>query len=603
MTQLDPAAGAVKQSSSGVIARTLKDNLDKVLLASIFAALSTSTVIWTINDRTPPAWDPADHISAGYDYYRTLAHLDFRAFADELFVKPHYYAPFVHLVTGAVFLMFGASGLSGIAVNLLSLGALLFSTEWICRALYRSGAAPAAESTERSGGALFLPSILAAILAACYHFSAWLQHDAFLDFPLMAVVTTSFAFLLRAGDFTIRSRAVAFGIAAGIGMLTKQTFPFFFVLPSLYVTLRVLRGREPKAIANLALAALIIVTISALWYFPHLNDVLAIYGVNREAAANENEAPVFSFMSNVFYLHALVSHQMQAPLGALFVLGLIYSLARRARQSVMLYLWILSGIAMFTLVANKDIRYSVPVLPAAAVISVCWVGEVRLRKAGQPNGPASRAVAILKHGLVTAIAAWAFISFFNAQWPREGQGYYIDTPRFRWMVFARNYYGFDKRPMENDWSVPEIVRTVSRLGATGPHSGEIAPPGPSETISPTTQAKSGRPGERRPTLGVIVNLPYLNPSSVALYARLLAAERAGPPVIDVLWIVNEASRDRIESSDYLLVRTGLDLADWVAPIERFAEQLIDSNPNRFVRVASFPIPLEQAEAVIYRRGG
>jgi hypothetical protein len=312
-------------------------------------------------------------------------------------------------------------------------------------------------------------------------------------------------------------------------------------------------------------------------------------------------------MSNVFYLHALVSHQMQVPFGILFLLGLLYSIVKRARQSRIVYLWLLSGIGVFTLVANKDIRYSVPVLPAAAILSVCWMGELRLWKEAASKKNPDNALNLTKLALGAAIGLWAVISFINAQWPGEGQGYYIDTPRFRWMVFARNYYGFDKRPLDNDWSVPEIVRTVSILGGAGPVSLDGSnvnrPPGPGETVSPQTGGYSAPSRAQRPTLGVIVNLPYLNPSSIALYARLLSPERAGPPVINVLWIVNDAARDRVESSDYLLVRTGLDRAEWVAPIERFAEQLIVSNPGRFVRVASFPIPLEGAEAVIYRRGG
>ncbi|HWP44920.1 MAG TPA: hypothetical protein VNO14_16885 [Blastocatellia bacterium] len=594
----------------------LKDNIEKWLLTCIFIALSVSTIAWTLKDRTPPAWDPADHISAGYDYYRALYDLDFRSFAHELFVKPHYYAPLVHLVSAIVFLIFGASRLTGIAANLISLGALLVSTAWICRALYRDGLSgdyrPSSESASKS---LFLPSIVAPLLASCYHFSAWLLHDAFLDFPLMAIITVSFALLIRAGDFSDPPRAVAFGAAAGLGMLTKQTFPFFFVLPALYVAIRVLHGRNLRAIANLALAALTAAAIAGVWYIPHLNDVLAIYGVNREAAISENEAPLFSFMSNVFYIHALLSHQMQVPLGALFVFGLFYSIFRRARQSVVLYLWLLSGIGMFALVANKDIRYSVPVLPAAAILSVCWMGELRFGSGKEESGPKSvsgRLLEASKPALAIAIAAWAVMSFVNAQWPREGQGFYIDMPRFRWMVFARNYYGFDRRPLDDDWSVPDIVRTVSRLGirdqlsaqgdASPGDAEKAAPPGPRETVSPPTEA-AGPGEERRATLGVIVNLPYLNPSSIALYARLLAPERAGPPVINVLWIVTEEARDRIDGSDYLLVRTGLERADWVAPIERYAEQLVNSDPDRFVRVASFPIPLEQAEAVIYKHNG
>ena len=97
-----------------------------------------------------------------------------------------------------------------------------------------------------------------------------------------------------------------------------------------------------------------------------------------------------------------------------------------------------------------------------------------------------------------------------------------------------------------------------------------------------------------------MNLPYLNPSSVALYARLLTTQRAAPPLIDVRWVIEPSLLDRLNDCDYILVRTGLDKADWVATVERDVEQLIRGNPDRFIREASFPIPLADAEAVVYR---
>jgi hypothetical protein len=139
------------------------------------------------------------------------------------------------------------------------------------------------------------------------------------------------------------------------------------------------------------------------------------------------------------------------------------------------------------------------------------------------------------------------------------------------MVFARNYYGFDHRPLGDDWSVPEIVRMVTNDD-----------------------------NNARPVLGVVVNLPYLNPSSVSLYARLLASGRAAPSMIDVRWVVETSMIDRIDDCDYILVRTGLDKAEWVSNMERTVERLIRDNPNRFIRAAGFPIPMEAAEAVIYR---
>jgi 4-amino-4-deoxy-L-arabinose transferase-like glycosyltransferase len=522
-----------------------------------------------LRDRTPPAWDPSDHLRYAYDYYRPLAHGDFSGFARDFFTTRHYYAPFVHLVSAGVFLVLGASRLTGIAVNLLSLAALLWAVAWISRHVYASSPVTV-ESRDTSVQPPVLLSVLPGLIASGYHFSAWLMHDAFLDFPLTAAVTVSFALLIRADDFRVRSNALAFALAAGIGMLVKQTFALFFVLPALYVVIRVLWTRDRRAILNLALASLVLILVAAIWYGPHLHDVIAIYRENQQAAVNENEAPLFSFDSNFFYIHALISMQMQLPLAVIFAAGLVYSMVRCRKQSMILYLWILSGIACFTLVANKDVRYTAPVLPAAALISVCWLREFKPR-ASTVQTATRKAVRALKAALVAAIAAWAFVSFWNAQWPRAGWGTAIDTPRYRWMVFARNYYGFDHRPLDNDWSVPEIVDTVSKR-QTGPPS----------------------------VLGVVVNLPYLNPSSVALYARLLTTQRAAPPLIDVRWVVEPSMIDRLNDCDYILVRTGLDKADWVAAVERDVEQLVRGNPDRFIREASFPIPLTDAEAVVYR---
>jgi len=503
-----------------------------------------------------------------YDYYRLLAHADFSGFAREFFTTRHYYAPFVHLISAAVFLILGTSRVTGIGVNLLSLAALLWSVSWISRRLY-AGTPNTDANFTASPIAL---SVLPALVAACYHFSGWLIHDAFLDFPLAAVVTVSFALLVRADHFRVTRHALEFAVAAGIGMLVKQTFAFFFVLPAIYVLFRVLRTRDWRAILNLALAALVVILIAAIWYGPHFHDVIAIYRENQQAAVNENEAPLYSFDSNFFYIHALLSMQMQLPLAALFVAGLGYSLVRCRRESVVLYLWILSGIIGFALVANKDVRYTVPILPAAALLSTCWLrGFIPKSPAANKAAGPRRAVAALKPVLVAVIAAWALVSFFNAQWPRSGWGTAIDTPRYRWMVYSRNYYGFDHRPLGDDWRVPEIVRTLADR--------QKKPP---------------------PVLGVVVNLPYLNPSSVAIYSRFMTNERGGPPMIDVRWVVEPSMIDRLDECDYVLVRTGLDKADWVATVERDVERLIRNNPDRFIRDAGFPIPLAEAEAVVYR---
>jgi 4-amino-4-deoxy-L-arabinose transferase-like glycosyltransferase len=588
----------------------LKNHIGTLLLVLIFVILSASTVKWTLNDKTPPAWDCADHISAGYDFYAPLARGSLQGFVQEFFVEPHYYAPFVHLVSALMFLLFGVSRLAGIGVNFVSLAVLLFSVNWMSQRLYsRKSKELNPESTdpnnltsnanEEKSPATITMGVLAALLTVCYHFSAWLLHDGFLDYPLMAIVAASFALLIKADDFLNLKDAALFAVAAGFGMLTKQTFAFFLFLPALYTIARILWSRNFKAILNLALSGIMIAAIAAIWYAPHLREVIDIYKVNREAAISENEAPLYSLMSNLYYAHGIISPQIQLVFGFLFFGGLIYSLVRRRKESTLLYLWIVSGLVCFAMVANKDLRYTVPILPAVALLSVCWIGDLQFNIR-------NKARFALQLAPVVLITVWCFVSFFNAQWPADGQGSYIDSPRFRWMVFARNYFGFDHKPLPYDWGVPEIVEAVdkdwrenqpSHSAANTTAAREQRLPTPGETVSPSTHQIYD--DSQTPVLGVVVNLPQLNPSNLAMYSRFAAKERGAPALIKIDWLTAASSKDRLEGIDYLLVRTGLDKAEWLAPLERSAESIVKT--SQFKQVAAYPIPLENAEAVLYRR--
>jgi 4-amino-4-deoxy-L-arabinose transferase-like glycosyltransferase len=592
----------------------LRPHLNKLFLAIIFLILASSTIIWTVKDRTPPSWDPSHHMVAAYDYYRPLAHLDLRGFAREVFVNKQYYAPFIHLMTAAAFLIFGASRVSAVAVNLASLAVLLGSVSWIGRALYfRNSDSTDAMRASTDVTALTMGAV-AALVSTSYHFNAWLLHDAFLDYPLVALVALSFALLIRADDFGKRSDAMKFAITVGLGLLAKQTFAFFLLLPALYVVISVLRKRDRKAIINLALTGAVIAGIAAIWYAPHFRDVIEIYRINQQGAIDEHEPLILSRDSLIFYLHSLISMQAQMPFGLLFGVGLIYSLIRCRKQSVMLYLWLLGGLASFTFIANKDVRYTVPVLPAVAILSVCWLREFWLAASHDKSiaqGLSKRAVA-LKLALVAPIVAWAFISFFNAQWPAPGQGVFVDTPYFRWMVFARNYFVYDHRPLPDDWGVPEIARTVAEFpyDENSPSVRALKEPKPlrQKFLSLDPHEAENTPFQPYgdvdvfvwPTLGVVVNRPFLNSSAIALYARLFAPERGGMPVVTVESISNESEIERIERCDYLVVRTGLDHAERVETVEREIDAMIRANPERFTIVASFPTPLEGIEAVIYK---
>ena len=512
---------------------------EHIFLSIAFVVLTISTAVWTHENRIPPSWDPADHMRTAFDFYQPLSDGHFAAFFREVFHAHHAYGPLFHWIAAAAFLLGGFSSLTGIAANFLALAVLLLSVNWIGDRLF-SGSPDLRDSS-----LLLRPGAIAALLAASYHFPGWLLHEAFLDYLLTAIVALTFALLIRAGEFHVRRDAIAFGTAAGLGLLAKQTFLFFFILPGMFLGARALMRRDGKAIVNLAIAASVAVLIASVWYVPHLGDSIGIYKVNVMNAAVEHEAPAFSFRSVAYYWGALVGLQIQLLFGILFVAGAAYSVLRRSKKDWMIYLWILSGILSFTLIANKDPRYTVPILPAVALLSVSWLGHVRWSR----------------RGLATiAITVWAFLSFFNAQWPELLRMDFRSSVRgLPLYFFAGNVFRFDHRPMAEDWRIPEIVGSAS-----------------------------GK-------LGVVPNIWQLNPSNIALYARVHA------PQLRILWLSDAGTRTRLEECDYVLARrTHLDSAERAEAVEERVASYLQVNADRYVPVATFSLPDNQ-EAVLYKR--
>ena len=194
------------------------------------------------------------------------------------------------------------------------------------------------------------------------------------------------------------------------------------------------------------------------------------------------------------------------------------------QTDLILHLWILSGIACFTLVANKDVRYTAPVLRRGHSFQFAGCGS---RRHGRPTFKLQPEGAPLpKAALVAAIAAWALVSFFNAQWPRAGRGTAIDTPRYRWMLFARNYYG-DHRPLDDDWSVPRWFDAVSNR---------------------TDTAAASARSRREPAL----------PEPVERCALCAIADESASraPLIDVRWLVEPSTIDRIDDCDFYWCAAG-----------------------------------------------
>jgi hypothetical protein len=516
---------------------------DWCLLAVAFLLFSASTIAWISMNKTPPSWDPADHIRFSYEYYKPLAELDLSGFVEAFFYKRHYYPPFYHLLIAGLFLITGPGIFAAAIANLLLLGALM-------AALYRLGCR--LYSAEAG--------LMAALIAPTYHVNAALLHEGFVDFALMCCVAISLMLLVETQYFSRRGASIIFGLSLGIGMLCKQPFIIFLGLPTLYAILVSAYERRPSAIKNIALALSAAAVIGALWYAPHLKDIQEIYQINREGAVAEHEPPLLSYYSNLGYIYYLASQQLQLPLFTFFLIGLVISALRYRRERMLLYLCILSGLVVFTFIANKDIRYTVPLLPAVALVSTCWFGLLRARW--------------LKGAIAAILITIGIVSFTQAQWPLEGEDIYFDAAYLRWVIFGRNYLNYDRQPNPDDWALPEILNII------GEQSG-------------------GQRGIVR--VGMAPNLAQFNPSSFALHSLLYWNDCDKHPYIRTKWLINMWSWRQVKRCRYIIVRDPVEPDNSENRFEPSFTEWVVSHPERFVKVGESPLKSLNSRAIIYEQ--
>ena len=492
----------------------------------------------------PPPWDPADHYTTAYEYY-SLAHTSFRGFVSDFFTGLHYYPPAFHLGVALCFWLFGSGAMQAVLINLIALFVLMFSAYQIGSILF----------SHRVGG-------VAAILIAGYHLPACLVHEGFLDYVLLAEVTLSIWLLLRARDFTNRRDALIFGISVALGMLTKETFGLFLFFPLLFISVKVFISRNSRAIGNLFLAGLVAAVLMGIWYLPHLGDVREIFQVNQLGAVQEGEPTALSLQSFVAYSFILAKEQIQLPFVILFLMGLIYSIVRRRSASTMIYIWIGGGYLICTLLANKDPRYTLPYLPAIAIITALLAdSEIRW----------------FRNAIAIVLVSLALFSFANAQWPRPGRGFHRDlfiatlslSPSIN--IFDRNLLNYDHHPSPDDWGMSKFTTRIAE--------------------SPGQQSEIH--------VGCTLNREYFNPSNLGWNLRLRDYQKRLPRQAVISIFGPDDAELMIPSCDFLITSDRRDGASYPL-LEKLDDEVTINGRYVYTKLDTIVLP-DGAIVALYKR--
>ena len=198
--------------------------IDVVLVILAFAVIAWLNVEWARLNQAPPRSDDNSHLTVALELRRVATDPSIPTYGPAgVLLYPGHYPPLVYQVTLAFFQVLGVSYATAIAS--LQPFVLLFMLS-----MYGIGRVIGGRAV----------GLACAVMAASSPAVLELSRTYFLDMPAAALVAACLCSLLYSDNFRHRGWALAFGVAMGLGMLTKWVHVGFLVPFLLWPLVKVL---------------------------------------------------------------------------------------------------------------------------------------------------------------------------------------------------------------------------------------------------------------------------------------------------------------------------------------------------------------------------
>src|SRR5438128_2567684 len=389
----------------------------------LLAALAPPAAVWLALDRRPPEWDHANHLERAVICAQDLARGDLHAVLE----RSSFYPPLVLCAAGLVYRL-APSDVAAAQAVVLAFLALGVSAVYVL--------------AHDLGGAT--AGVVAALVFATAPFVVFSSLHFQLDLPLASMVALILIVLLRIEAFEHRGWSVAAGIVLGLGMLTKPPFAVYVLAPLVLAAARI---RSRRAVTNLTLALLIGGALSLPWYGPRVFSLVP--GITsrsfRQAAESGHPEPLTA--------GALTLYPRWFPTQFGFVAGLLVLLGlgvAAQRRHWLLLAALLPALTLLELLQNKNLRYTLPLLPVAAVLAGLGFSALPGRLKAGAGG-------LLLVAGVMQVSATAF-GVPHISLPVVDVPFVVATP-----------------PVRDDWRQREILALLARDSRGAPATVSVVP--------------------------------------------------------------------------------------------------------------------------------
>lgn len=525
-----------------------------MLLASLLLLILATNVLWIVIDQRQPTWDSAEHSQQSVLFSEYLQHLQFQAIGEYDTIFP----PLATLLSGGLFL------LAGKHVDIPQFS-LIF---WIIVLMI---------STYSIGYHLFQQknaAMFAAILVMLYPVMTHFSRTFSLDFPLAALVTATFAALIKTEYFYVRKWSLVFGLCFAAALLTQWTAIIFLFAPCMYFALLSMQNAHKeyawkRSTINIFFILLIISLLAGPWYILHIGTIATSAQHISSQILSVSGDPIFSWSNILFYIRESIQG-MSWILSVFMLFGIIELIRQKQRSIWFIVLWIIFPYCIFTFALYiKDIQLLLPLFPAFALFTAGVFVGMKYEW---------RAISIIGIMIIT------LFFWFETSWGLRVLPGHIYT-----VLFLNNQYGYSPEtahltaPTQNSPLFPKVVRTLQ------------------------AHSKQYSFEDNQIRIAVVPNTSMLNMQQLQYYSRLEGFESINQPLtIDYTPSIDVRSkewRQALYSADYIITKTGDQGANVSGPyVEevRNEEEKKDSLFKKFTLVQEWKNHDKQAESYTLR---
>ncbi len=343
-----------------------------IVLAGVFVAHALGMWRWLDRNTLPNGYqNEIFHLGNALELWVAWQERSWTVLHNLLFEQ---YWPPLQYLTAFPFLAAGVSRDAFVGANLLYLALLLVS-------VYLLGARLDTWGTGLLAAVLlcFFPSIFGNLR----HFEP--------NVPLTAMVACSMVLLDSSRRFSRTGRSLLFGVCAGLTMLVDRlSGAFFLAFPAAWVLVAGLASRphhlsgRPRIVwRNAGLAVLLALLVCGYYYVNffqyHREEVFSqvMAGEIQDTGAHSEIRDPLALTTLAFYPLTLLDGQVGFGLGLVLCLGVVLAAFRSDRRRSLLWVWLIAPLVVFTFIQKKQIYYTIPILPALALLGASGLMSLR----------------------------------------------------------------------------------------------------------------------------------------------------------------------------------------------------------------------------------